>query len=425
MFTSVVITKTSARLRPRAVGLVTCGAVVLMLTASLALGQDRPSVNRPDIQPRPDSTQGIGAALSDTRWTPWLGCWIPVESRLREDIQVCVLPTSDGVGVRMMTFASDRRILDELLVADGSRQPVKEDHCAGWLQSTWSRDGARVFRVTELNCDGKATQRTSGISTISGPGQWLDLHVAVIDGQESVRTRRYVRAADAPPAAIADDLRRIRVTRIAPLKTVTAEDVVEASAAVSPRAVEAWLTEGAARVPVNKQTLVRLADADVSRNVIDLLVAMAYPKHFEIHRPGSSSSFSSLSGFDDFGFWSDPWGFDINPYAYYYSPYGFYPGALDPYYLTIGGFTAIPSTSAPAAESGRGHVVNGSGYTQVEPRQPVVAPRTSGNSNSDSSGQRSSGGAFSSSSDGGSSSASPSGYSSGGSSDSGQTAVHR
>lgn len=364
------------------------------------------------------------AVAQDQRWTPWLGCWIPVDRRSgNQDIQVCVLPTSDGAGVSMMTFAGNQRILNEPVRADGSPQLVDEGECAGSIRHTWSRDGARVFRVTELRCEGKTLQRTSGLSTMSAQNEWLDLQVALVDGRESVRTRRYVRALGAPPAAIEEDVRRLGPARISVLKTVTVDDVLEANAMVSSRAVEAWLAEADVRVPINKRALLRLEEADIARAVIDLMVARAYPKHFEIHRRGSSSSFGSLSGFDDFGIWSDPLGFSYDPYAFYYSPFGPYYGGLNQYSLPYAGYVTIPEPGEASSASGRGKVVNGSGYTQVEPRQPPPsARRSSADSGSDTTG--SSGASSSSSSDGGGGSASPGGYSSGGSGG-GQTAVPR
>jgi hypothetical protein len=266
---------------------------------------------------------------------------------------------------------------------------------------------------------------------MSAPNKWLDVQVAVVDGRENVRTRAYARSSEAPPATIAEDVRVLGTSRMSPVKAVTVDDVVEAHAAVSPRAVEAWIAESGAQVPVNKRTLTTLEDATVSKTVIDLMVALAYPKHFEIRRRGSSggfgssSSFGSLSGFDDFGYWSDPMGLAFDPYAFYYSPFGSYPYGVDPYYMPMGGYVTIPGPSGTPAASGRGHVVNGSGYTQVEPRQPPpAARRSSDSSNDDSSGSSSSGGSSSSSGDSGGGSASPAGYSSGGSGG-GQTAVPR
>ena len=399
-------------------------AVAVLLSTSTAVAQDQTS-DRLQVRLKPDPTSVRQAdPTPDPRWTPWLGCWIPLDRRSgNQDIQVCVLPTSDGAGVSMMTFAGNQRILDEPVRADGSPQLVDERECAGSIQNTWSRDGARVFRVTELRCEGKTPQRTSGLSTMSAPNEWLDLQVALVDGRESVRTRRYVRALGAPPAAIEEDIRRLGPPKISVLKTITVDDVVEAHAMVSSRAVEAWLAEADARVPINRRALMRLEEGDVARAVIDLMVALAYPKHFEVRRPGSASSFGSLSGFDGFGMWSDPLGLSYDPYAYYYSPFGPYYDGLNQYSLPYAGYVTIPEPGEAPSASGRGKVVKGSGYTQVETRQPPPsARRSSDDSDSDTTGSSSRDSSPSSGDGGGS--ASPGGYSSGGSGG-GQTAVPR
>lgn len=365
------------------------------------------------------------------QWKPWLGCWIPVERTPRDqDIQVCVIPTPTGAGARLMTFAGDQRILDETILADGSTQRLAEQSCTGSSRSLWSRDSARLFRLTELACEGKSPQRTAGISTLESGDEWLDIQVVVVGGSENVRTRHYVRSAGAPPAVIADEVRALPSASTLPPATVSVEDVIEANAVVSHRAVEAWLAESRTPVPVNKHTLLALHEAKVPTHMIDLMVGLAYPKRFEIRRSGSSGSFGSFgsfSGFDDDAVWSSQADYMFDPYAFYYSPFGSYHGLVDPAYLAFGGYVTIPGTNATAAESGPARVVNGSGYTRVEPRQPVATVgRTPGSSTSDSSGSDSSSSSgSSSSSSGGGGSASPAGYSSGGDGGGGQTAVPR
>src|SRR6476619_597202 len=101
---------------------------------------------------RPQNATPLGSpALTDSRWQPWLGCWTPVERAPRNrDVQVCIVPTTDGAGARMMTFAGDQRILDETILADGSTQTLTEADCHGSSRSAWAKDAARLFRTTEL-----------------------------------------------------------------------------------------------------------------------------------------------------------------------------------------------------------------------------------------------------------------------------------
>src|SRR4029453_14710466 len=126
--------------------------------------------------------------LTDSRWQPWLGCWTPVERAPRDrDIQVCIVPTADGGGVRMLTFAGDQRILDDTILADGSTQTLNEVGCRGSSRRRWAKNAAPLFRPTELACDGKTPQRTFGISTLEESGRWLDVQVVVVGMGDQVR----------------------------------------------------------------------------------------------------------------------------------------------------------------------------------------------------------------------------------------------
>ena len=369
-----------------------------------------------------DATPQGSPTLTDSRWQPWLGCWTPVERAPRNrDIQVCIVPTTDGAGARMMTFAGDQRILDETILADGSTQVLREEGCRGSSRSAWATNAARLFRTTELACDGKAPQRTTGISTLEGSDRWLDVQVVVVGNGDQVRARHYVRSSETPPADIAEQVRRLPSGATRANSMVTAEDVIEANVIVSHRAVEVWLSESSAQVPVNRRLLLALHDANLPAPLIDLMVARAYPKRFEVKRSGSGGG--SFGFFMDDAAWASPFDLMFDPYAFYYSPFGSYRQFVDPILFPIGGYVTIPAANV-AQESGSGRVVNGSGYTHVEPRQPAVVVGRTGDSRSGSSDSGSyspSGG----SSDSGGGSASPAGYSSGGGGGGAQTAVPR
>src|SRR6266849_3185920 len=60
------------------------------------------------------------------------------------------------------------------------------------------------------------------------------------------------------------------------------DDVVEASRNVDGAVIEAWLVARGARFALDAKRLIALADAGVSPRVIDLMVALSYPKAFAI-----------------------------------------------------------------------------------------------------------------------------------------------
>src|SRR5262249_20956098 len=139
----------------------------MMLHSRVALLAAATATALTTLAPVPGLAQGFPAraALVDSHWQPWLGCWTPVERAPRDpDIQVCIVPAADGSGVRMMTFAGDQRVLEETIVADGSTQTLNETDCRGSSRSQWATSGSRLFRVSELECDGKASQQTAEIA---------------------------------------------------------------------------------------------------------------------------------------------------------------------------------------------------------------------------------------------------------------------
>jgi hypothetical protein len=347
-------------------------------------------------------------------------------------LQLCIVPTADGAGVRRITFAGDREVLAETIVADGTPQRSSEKDCTGTRQSRWAQSGTRLFLSSTLSCPNQPEVGNSGLSALIGADQWLDVQVIKSRGRtEQTRVQRFWRSSDAPPAPVAGEVKALALPRTT-LPRVTIEDVIEASDAVAPSAVEAWLSEGAIRVPVARRELVRLSEAHVHGEVIDLMVALYYPKKFEVRRAsGGGGGGSGLAMFSDF--YPGQWGLLSSEYGLGYGAYGvpFFFGANG--YYQPGDIYFIPGSgvSTPGQDATHGQVVNGQGYTRVQTREPYRGTATasggSGQSGSSAGANSDSGGGASSSSAGssGSSGVSSGGYSSGGGSSTGLTAVPR
>ena len=362
---------------------------------------------------------------SDARWLPWIGCWRPANQRAPEEgVHICVVPA--GAGARIMTIAGDRSIVDETIIPDGATRQVDETACRGSRRSTWSADGQRVYSRAELTCDGQPARHVSGLSALTADAEWIDIQVVTAGAQENVRVRRYQRSSDRPPdpSLIPDDL-AARAARTALGTQLSIDQIIEASANVTPRVLEALVFETKAHFPLNSHQLIALDDAGVPDTVIDLMVAFSFPKKFEVKRSSGSFSGGGFGGFGGLGgFGWDGFGADqfYDPYYSFFSPFGYNAwNYWDGYYYGAGtGVIAGGGSATPSEPHGR--VVNGSGYTQVINRVPE---------NDGEGGQRihSAGGDASSGSSGGSSGGvSSGGYSSGGGGgggDSGRTAVPR
>ena len=366
-------------------------------------------------------------AGADPRWSPWIGCWTPgARPGLPSETTLCVVP--DGAGVRMATFSGEREVLSETLVADGSTQALKEQTCTGERVTRWSSSGTRLYSSSTLACAKQPVVKTTGLSALVSADQWLDVQVAQADGREQVRTRRFWRSTEPAPAAVAEALRGVTPTRPA-IAAAAVGDIIDASRHVASVGVEAWLAESRAQVPLDRRALLQLSDAKVAPHVIDVMVALAFPEKFEVRRNSGGSGASWGSGWLD-DFYPADWGYLADVYGYGFGSFGVPYFIGGPYAYYPGGFSYVPAGDGgggSAEDASHGQVVNGQGYTRVQPRETVrTTPLYRDGGSQTASDAGSSGGSVGSSGGGTeSSAASPGGYSGGGGTSTGLTAVPR
>ena len=402
------------------------------------------------------------AQTPDVRWNDWMGCWQlvadgnvarlppaqdaasgvtgPIRPGGSRSARVCVSP--DEGGAQLRTFVGGEPVLTQTIVADGVDHPVSDAGCTGTQRAQWSEDGRRLFTHAQVACEPQAARTVTGLALIAPDGDWVDVQAVTIGDTDTVRVRRYRppqdRAAKGVPAAAV----RLQI-----------DNIKEASKYVSPRAIEAALMETSARFPLSSRALVDLDKAGVDDRVIDLMVALSYPKSFAIRPSGPDDRLTPFPPlYPDVVDAS----YDFNPFYgpfysnYYYSPYFFSPFAYSYWYAPVAIIVPGGGVSGGGGGGGngsgrppeRGRAINGKGYTLVDRRgvatpngggdasggtstrssssRGTVSPRGySGGEATSSSGSSSGGGGSSS---GGSSAGSSSGSSGG---DSGRTAVPR
>jgi hypothetical protein len=388
------------------------------------------------------SAQQPGPA-ADPRWQPWIGCWQLLDENVQDEsdvsaeevataarsarpsrassgTRVCVAPAARGV--TMTTMIGAQRALEETVVADATPHAIADADCKGSKRSEWSKTGHRLYTTAEISCADQTPRKVSSLTMMSGGPTWVDVQMIDIEGRKSIRVRKFQPVAD--PA-------QTRARSAIPFVGETAwtlEDIKEASAKLAPETVQAALVELRSGFNLSSKQLVSLADAGVPDSVIDLMIALSYPRKFVVSHPVSSTpppygyTYGGLGG-------AWPWIADAAFWPSYYSPFAYrYWGYYDPFYVPYSGYVYVGNvnpgggTTGPVA-SGEGRVVDGRGYTRVSTREPQPTFRNdfgSGGSN----GTMSSGG--SGSSGGNSGVSSSGGYSSGGGGgDSGRTAVPR
>jgi hypothetical protein len=253
-----------------------------------------------------------------------------------------------------------------------------------------------VYLKAVATCDGVA-RTTSGIIAMSPTGEWLDVQGVSAGNDEGVRVARYHDAGvpSSVPQQVAAALRG-RATasqgaRLAAGSTIGSSAVIEASRAVTPAVVQAWVLERGQVFSLDAAELVRLADAGVPAQVTDAMVAVSNPKVFAVARPETQPRArveDEVVGRRIYVY-MDPryspygWGYAPYGYGYDYGRYGYSPLGYGGGYGYGSGYYGYPGYLPPVvivnpgqAESGRGQAVKGRGYTRTDGSSTVGSPAT-------------------------------------------------
>jgi len=406
------------------------------------------------LQAAPVRAQG---AETDARWTPWLGCWAPTAVQPDGAAAVgagaaqmmCVIPAAGASGVDVVTLIAGKVTDRTRIDATGERRESVREGCTGWESAEWSADGRRVYRSAEYTCAAGVQHRSSGVMSMTTAGEWLDVQGVASGGAGGVRALRYHGVGDPGNIEIRAEVARavqgrglaLSTARLAAAAPITTADVAEASRQLDAPVVEAWLVERGQGFKLDAKQLAALADAEVPSGVIDLMVALSYPKAFSIDLATRESELRQVSptrtaesvapivpgmmvpvGLDWYPFGYYGWN-AYSPYGYRYSPYGYGSGYGYGWYRGDQPvIVVVRQQPSSEPEQKHGKLVKGRGYTNGSNGNGGAEPRTrtnAGQSSTSQSGSQSSGGAA------GSSGASSAGASSSGGTSTGRTAKPR
>ena len=324
----------------------------------------------------------------DPRWLPWIGCWQPVAAEATaSDALLCVRAATGGV--EMIEVAGREIRYAETIRANSRPYDVTTPGCEGWRSAEFSLDGNRLFIRSELACDGDVPRPSSGVIAMVTPLEWVDVQASETNGESVSWVQRYrpapsERVQEAGFGGLVVDRNvSARAARAAASRAVDVDDIVEATRVIDPEVVRSWITELNEPFDLDKERLLRMADAGVPPGVIDVMVAVSYPRRFVLNRDGDVEELAAdqrpprtvygrrpvFLG----GIYSDPfyspysrygYGYGYGRYGYLYGPY------YNPYYRS-GVVVVMPRSDAePEA---RPRVVNGRGYTRGGSRSSAPA----------------------------------------------------
>jgi hypothetical protein len=219
----------------------------------------------------------------------WLGCWDALADpeadstvSLEERQKICVAPGDAPQILDMTVLVDDEIVAKETIVTDGSRQPVSDGGCDGWIRSVLSEDRRRLYLQSEATCPDGKLRNLTGASMIVSENRWIDIHALRIDGDRELLIQRY-RPVEVGivrlPGALPTEMHAVRMAAAAPLSV---ENVSEALQFVDPAVVEAMLLESDASFGIDSDLLLYLDRAGIPSEIIDLMVALSFPDYFTV-----------------------------------------------------------------------------------------------------------------------------------------------
>lgn len=351
----------------------------------------------------------------DVRWQPFLGCWEPTGQGAEADL-VCIQAAEEPGAVQIVTLSGAEVIGRELIRVDGRRHPVSRETCTGWEEGFFSSDDERIYVRASVSCEGGAVRETSGVLAMASPTEWLDIRTAGAPGRQVAWVQRYVPADPALAQAAGFEAATgvshwsARVARMTASQPLDVDDVIEASALVSPEAVQALVAERADRFQLSASQLLRMADAGVSEQVIDVTVAVSYPQQFRLNAAGPEVATSALDrgslrrrwvggpgmGWYDYDPFYAPWGYRYGyyGYGYGYSPYaygygwggggygygGWGYGGTTPTVIVVDRVGSSGGNQGGRVVAGRGYSRGSSGGSGGQQGAPASAPSSSSGS---------------------------------------------
>ena len=388
--------------------------IAIALTLSIALPVLLPATPVPQLTMI--ATGETQIELLDPAWLPWLGCWEPTTAAVSDPMiedtgrdVVCVAPRLDRLGVNLTTYMGSQVIAQNTVIADGRKRTLPEADCRGTQIASWSADGHRLYSSVMATCANENEYSLVGLNLLVKGGHWIELQSVSFDnGDHRELVVRQYSQADSPkilgstslePRSLSspdcDRLPSSVMARRYPrcevdfgFTLLDVDDILEASDRVPVEVVEAAILESNSLFSLDGDALIRLAEAGVDEQIIDLMVAISYPNEFVVDSSLSSSSGRGVStghggyvtpyyGYYNRSCWGPYYGpiygpygprcshHFYSPYYDYYRPYSRYYRYSRPYYYGGGRGNISTPSIPPTGSLYGGKVIRDRGYVTV------------------------------------------------------------
>jgi hypothetical protein len=225
--------------------------------------------------------------------TPWIGVWTfnddassTVINDPSQKTTVEIKPMSDGKGLEITRKVVSQPDVKEWLVPDGSKRSVNASNCTGWQTDKMMPEAGIIFSSSEMSCKDAGAFSTSNVKMIVAADRMVDILSLKSGGQTRLATRRLVLERDWATAGSSEPAYANTVERMAASSPWNKDMVVQLSKQIEIHLFEAALIEKKVKLELNAGVLKDLKKANISGELIDLLVALAYPDKFHIEKNG-------------------------------------------------------------------------------------------------------------------------------------------
>jgi uncharacterized membrane protein YgcG len=139
-----------------------------------------------------------------------------------------------------------------------------------------------------MKCEGTDAVFSSDLRIITSPDEMVDILSISVKGQAGIATKRMVYRNDIPSSTSAPAAWTSAMARTVASAPWKIESILQLSKILDSKVMQAALMEKDAQIEISSKILKEMKKAKVPQEIVDLLVALAYPDQFRIEKNGAA-----------------------------------------------------------------------------------------------------------------------------------------
>jgi hypothetical protein len=332
-------------------------------------------------------------AAPDSSVVPWLGVWRAADEPITSDIKrqsepgvLEIRATANGKGLEITRKGAEKSV-SETIFPDGFQRTNDSKNCTGTQTYNWEQQTGLLMGSSEIKCKDATAYSLSNIKMMVSPSHMTDILIIKTSGQTRIAVRHFAFEKDISSAeeeSLPDQVTiAMRSALAAPWDL---NKIVYLSKMVETSVLQAVLLEKDVQIRVDSKSLKQMKTANVPKDVVDLLIALALPEKFQIKKNGkvavAAYAPTAKSTSTTYNYYGDPF-YDFygyyGPYGRAGYPWGSYWSYNSPFWwdYPIFAYPGHPGGGSGGGGGGGGgttpsyqdgYLSSGNGYVQITPR---------------------------------------------------------